>query len=318
MRVMRGAVALFFMSLCAAFGAPAGSLYVNANPGTTYGDRTITNIVWGDGYPAIAMEFRTDSNITFTVPYTGHAQRIANNGLTPWTKDNDNPAFIASHTNIFRTNAFIADTGTVAATYVFTSPMTLVDLIVCDVDDEDRAVISAKDADGNPFAPSNFIFVADGDLSLTNNAGGRDPLELATPPTWNPEAGSLTANVQWNENRTFTILRVPEGRAVSSITVTFTGKRHDNDGQSGNGLGSHIYVGLWATPRGLRWGEGPTPNLPAWSVPTLPGLTNRIEQSADLETWSDAGAVTGPPPPVAHVIWTNSNAAPAQFFRLAP
>lgn len=303
------------------WAAPAGSLFVNANPGTAYGNRTFTSVVWGDGYPVVSLQFNTDTGVVFAAALGGGpAQRIANNGLTPGTLNNDHPDFISVYTNTLRLNALIADTGTVTAVYSFSFPMTLVDIILCDLDDDDRAVISATGAGGAIIAPSNFALVAEGDLSLTNNAGGRPPLELATPPTWNPATGELVAQVAWNENRSYTILRIPEGVAVETVTIAFTGAHADGDGPAGSGLGSHVYANLWATPRPEHIAAAATNPL-TWHIPTLPGLPHALETSADLATWTTLNTVTGPAAPAARVAWTNFSIGPAGYFRyrrLAP
>jgi len=287
--------------------APAECLFVNANPGSSYGDRSFTNITWGDGYPTVSVTFVTDPSIVFT--NAGEPkQRFANNGLTPGSLDNDNPDFISVYTNNLRLNATIADTGTVITTYTFSSPMTLVDLLVCDVDDLDVVQITPYGPGGDPLPPSIFEVVEQGDLSLTNNAGGRPPLELATPPIWNETSGVLTSVVSWNENRTYTILRVPEGIAVKSIKLEFTGHRRDTDGPGGAGLGSHIYIALWATPRALRLQAASLQSgLPAIYVPTLPGLFYEISSSSNLVTWSFAGTQVGPAAPTGHVAWVDSS-----------
>lgn len=296
------------------WAAPAGSLQINANPGTTYGNRAFTDVVWGDGYPLVTLQFSTDTSVVFQAVHGGGpAQRIANNTLDPGTLNNDNPAFTGIYTNRLRLNALIADTGTVTATYAFSSPMTLVDFILCDFDDEDRAVISATGPGGELVAPSNFLFLAEGDLSLTNNAGGRPPLEPATPPAWNPISGELVAQVPWNENRAYTILRAPEGLAVKTFSIAFTGARADADGPTNNGLGAHIYVNLWASPRPERIEAAATPRV--WRLPTLPGLAHAVETSEDFATWTVVNILTGAAAPVAHATWTNQAAAPLEFLR---
>jgi len=307
--------------LMRAQAAKAECLFVNANPGSSYGNRTFTNIVWGDGYPAVSVSFVTDPSIVFTGgDGGGQKQRFANNGLTPGTLNNDNPDFISVYTNILRLNATIADTGTVTTTYTFSTPMTLIDLIVCDVEDLDVVTITPHGPGGDPLPPSILEVVAQGDLSLTNNAGGRPPLELATPPIWNETTGVLTSSVSWNENRSYTILRVPEGVAVESIVLEFTGHRSDTDGPEGSGLGAHIYVAIWATPRALRLQDaGIQSDLPAINLPTLPGLLYEVASSSNLVTWSYAGNVVGPAAPTGHVVWVDTlwtNAAQyPRFYR---
>jgi len=293
---------------------PAGSLQINANPGTTYGNRAFTNVVWGGGYPLASLQFNTDTSVVFAAVHGGGpAQRIANNTIDPGTLNNDNPAFTGVYTNRLRLNALIADTGTVTATYTFSSPMTLIDFILCDFDDDDRAVISATGPGDAPIAPSNFIFLAEGDLSLTNNAGGRPALEPATPPAWNSTTGVLVAQVPWNENRSYTILRAPEGLAIKTFTIAFTGARADSDGPTNSGLGSHIYVNLWASPRPERIEATTTSWI--WRLPTLPGLAHTVETSTDLTTWTVVHTLTGAAAPVAHATWTNAGTAPLEFLR---
>jgi hypothetical protein len=285
----------------ATLAAPAGSLFFNANPGTAYGDRSFSNVVWGDGYPTASLAFYTDPLVVFPPGEGGSAsQRIANNGIAPGTSNNNHPWFVATYTNTLRLNALIADTGTVSAVYTFASPMTLIDLIVCDVDDLDNAVISATGADDQPLAMSNFILFAEGDLSMTNNAGSRPPLELATPPVWNAVSGVLSSSVSWNENRSFTVLRVNEGTAVKSIRVDFTGYRTDTDGPGGSGLGAHIYVNVWASPRVFAWttSTSMTEGI-IGSIPTLPLLHYQLEISTNGMMWETVNTVTGAAAPVA-------------------
>jgi len=308
----------YILALAAAFAlagcmhaeaAPAESLRINANPGTQYGNRTFTNVVWGDGYPLVSVAFVTDASIVFSPDHgSGQKQRFANNSLTPGTLQNDNPDFISIYTNILRLNAMIADTGTVTTTYTFSAPMTLIDLIICDVDDNDMLQVSATGPGGIPLSPSIFQFIADGDLSMTNNAGGRPPLELATPPLWDPVSGVLTSVVSWNENRTFTILRVPEGTAVESIVLTFNGYRADNDGPDGSGLGAHIYVNLWATPRAPVMSAAMAEDFSAqWTIPTLPGLSYSVSASTNTTTWEVLGSFAGPTAPTGHVVWADTD-----------
>jgi len=256
----------------------------------------------------VTVSFETDASIVFTNAGAGQKQRFANNWLWPDTLDNDNPDFIMIYTNRLRLNATIADTGTVTTTYTFSSPMTLVDLIVCDVDDLDVVQITPFGPGGVPLPPSILELVAQGDLSLTNNAGGRPPLEVATPPIWNETSGILTAAVAWNENRSYTILRVPEGLAVESIDLEFTGHRRDADGPSGAGLGAHVYVALWATPRELKvQSAGLQSDRPAINVPTLPGLMYEISSSSNLVTWNYFDTLVGPSAPTGHVEWVDSS-----------
>jgi hypothetical protein len=314
-RFLPGVVAAGLLAGTVSWAAPAESLFVNANPGTAYGNRTFTSVVWGDGYPLASLQFNTDTGVVFSAGLGGGpAQRIANNGLAPNTSNNDQPDFILVYTNTLRLNALIADTGTLSAVYSFSSPMTLVDVILCDIDDGDRAVISATGPGGSVIAPSNFVLIAEGDLSLTTNAGGRPPLEPATPPSWNPATGELAAQVAWNENRSYTILRIPEGVAVDTITITFTGVHPDSDGPAGSGLGSHVYVNLWATPRPEHIAAAATNPL-TWHIPTLPGIAYALETSADLDAWSVMNTVTGPAAPVARLIWTNFSGAASGFYR---
>ncbi len=320
-RLLQALVSTWLLAGAIACAAPAGSLFVNANPGTNYGNRTFTSVVWGDGYPLASLQFITVTGVVFAAAHGGGpAQRIANNGLAPGTLNNDHPAFINVYTNTLRLNALIADTGTVSAIYSFSFPMTLVDVILCDIDDDDRAVISATGPGGTLLAPTNFVLVTQGDLSLTNNANGRPPLELATPPSWNPTTGELVAQVTWNENRSYTILRIPEGVAVETITIAFTGAHADGDGPSGAGLGSHIYVNVWATPRPDRIDVATSGPL-TWQIPTLPGLPYALETSTDMDAWSILNTVTGPAAPAARVMWTNFSVGPSGYFRyrrLAP
>ena len=301
------AITIVFTNAMSARAAPAGSLWINANPGTQYGNRTFTNVVWGDGYPTVSVEFITDDTVVFPPGHGGgQKQRFANNGIAPGNQNNNNPAFTGIYTNTLRLNAMIADTGTVTTTYTFSYPMTLIDLILCDFDDNDMAWISATGPDGEALPPSIFEFIMEGDLSMTNNAGNRPPLELATPPLWNPVSGVLTSAVSFNENRSYTVLRVPEGVAVKTITITFTGYRADNDGPDGGGLGAHIYVNLWATPRDSAWQPASAESTVQWRIPTLPGVMYEISSSSNFTHWELLDTLVGPSAPTGHVIWTDA------------
>lgn len=273
-------------------------LFLNANA-TLYGNRAFTNVVWGSGYPTVSAQFSTSTNVVFSpADGGGQKQRMANNTLTPGLTESDNPDFISVYTNNLRLNALIADTGTVSLTYAFSSAMTLVDLMLTDVDDDDVLTI-ALSGPGGTIAPSNLVFVDEGDLSLTINAGGRPPLELATPPAWNPTTGQLAAQVPWNENRSYTVLRVPEGIAVSNIVLTLSGTNPDTDGPSGPALGSHVYVTLWATPRPLLLAQPETAGTNfQFTIPSLPGRVYRVRAGTEPTAWSTLQTVTGAAAPV--------------------
>ena len=277
-----------------AAAAEAGCLFVNGNP-AAYGDRSITNVTWGDAYPTVSVTFVTQPDIVFApADGGGSKQQFGNNRLTPGTTALDEPAFISVYTNDLRLNALIADTGTVVLTYTFSTPMMLVDVIVADVDQGDSVQVSATAPGGAPLAPGVFQKMGEGDLSLTINAGGRPPLELATPPIWNEITGVLTAAVSWNENRSFTILRNPEGVAVESVTLSFKGASTDTDGPLGSGLGGHVYAALWASPRSHQITSfGPTSGNLALAVPTLPGYADLILESDDLSTWTEVSTFSG-------------------------
>ena len=80
-RLLPGFVAAGLLAGTVTWAAPAGSLFINANPGTTYGNRTFTSVVWGDGYPLVSLQFNTDTGVVFSAMLGGGpAQRIANNG----------------------------------------------------------------------------------------------------------------------------------------------------------------------------------------------------------------------------------------------
>jgi len=305
---------LNLIPMIALFAAPVSRaiepecLFLNAN-GATYGNRAFTNVVWGAGYPTVSAQFSTSTNIVFSpADGGGQKQRMANNTLNPGLAESDNPDFISVYTNNLRLNAMIADTGTVSLTYTFSSAMTLIDLMLTDLDQDDVLTVSLSGSGGS-IAPSNLVFVDEGDLSLTINAGGRPPLELATPPMWNPATGQLAAQVTWNENRSYTILRVPEGIAVSNIVLTFTGANTDTDGPSGPALGSHVYVTLWATPRPLLLAQPEIiePNF-RFTFPSLPGRVYRVRAGTDPNAWSTIQTVTGSAAPIATSIISESAA----------
>jgi hypothetical protein len=313
-RLLAGLGVMLLAAAPSARAADAGCLFLSAS-GSLYGNRGFTNVTWGDGYPAVSAQFVTDPAIVFAPEHgSGPKQRMANNGLTPGTAENDNPAFVGTYTNVLRLNALIADTGTVALTYTFAAPMTLVDLLVTDVDQDDRVLISMTAPGGAPLSPTQLQFAGEGDLSLTLNAGGRPPAELATPPAWTADQGTVTARVTWNENRSYTILRVPEGVVVETITVTFMGSRADSDGPSGSALGAHVYVALWATPRvpavaDVRTADG----VVQLRVPTLPGLAYHVLSGDGVGEWTATNTVVGPAA-TGHVWWAETGPVSAARF----
>lgn len=314
-RLLLGLGVVLFAAAPSARAADAGCLFLNAS-GSLYGNRGFTNVIWGDGYPAVSAQFVTDPAIVFAPEHgSGPKQRMANNGLTPGAAENDNPAFVGIYTNVLRLNALIADTGTVALTYTLATPMTLFDLLVTDVDQDDRVLISMTAPGGAPLSPTQLQFAGEGDLSLTLNAGGRPPAELATPPAWTADQGTVTARVTWNENRSYTILRIPEGVAVETITVTFAGSRADSDGPSGSALGAHVYVALWATPRRVGVaGLDVDASGVHLRVPTLPALAYHVFSGPAVGQWVETNVLVGLSTPAGHTWWTDTGTAQAIRF----
>jgi hypothetical protein len=316
----RGILALMLFVSARGWGAEAASFRFAAGS-APYGDWTANATAWGDGYPAVSGVFAADESLVFPpAEGGGYRQKIGTNTLDPGTTSNDNPAFTGVYPTSLRLNALIADTGVVALTYTLAFATELVDILVCDVDEDDSVVVSATDAAGVPIPASSFARVSEGDLSLTINAGGRPPLELATPPAWNPGTGALVAQVAWNENRSFTVLRPLPGVAVKTVTLTFDGARADSDGPAGAGLGSHIYAGLWPTPRRFEIREAVRQPggslLLRWT--SLPGLGYRVERSLTVGGWGPVVDVTGASSPATttdHTVVPDP-AAPRQFYRV--
>ncbi len=319
------AVSILALGLHDSVGADAECLRIAAG-NAPYGDWSTSNVVWGDGYPTVNAVFSADESLVFDVEHGGgYRQKIGTNSLVSSTPavpnaQNDNPSFIETYPNTLRLNALIADTGTIIMTYTLSFPTELVDIIIADVDEGDSVVVSATDAAGNAVAPASLQMVGEGDLSLTINAGGRPPLELATPPSWNAGTGTLAAQVTWNENRSFTILRPLPGVALKTITLTFTGNRADSDGPTGSGLGSHIYAALWATPRILEVLQfsvaNPTQFLLRWT--SLPGLSYRVQTNTELsEPWTQETTVAGAAAPaVATELLIPIPAVGPEFYRV--
>lgn len=268
--------------------------------GQVYGDWSLLNVRWGQGYPAVNVRFDADASIT--------GQSIWDNHIVRGSNMNDQPEFMKVYTTNLHMNALVADFGRVKMTYDLAFDTELLDLMILDVDEQDHVEVACHKADGTLINPALLAVVMQGDLSRNFNAPGRPPSEPATPPVWDPVTGTLVAGVTWNENRSYTILRssVP----LHSITLTFTGKR----------TGAHIYSGLWATPRAFEL-TGVSRTIAGdfrvrWN--SLPAVPYRIMHSANLVEWVEAWAAEGAASPViATEIIVPIQATPAlRFFRI--
>jgi len=277
---------------------PAGPLIVTVG-GPLYQDWSGPSLQWDQGYPGVNVRIDLDEA-------TG-GQIIADNEFVVGSHLNDQPAFTTTYTSNLRVNFLSAGFGQMKITYDLAFPIQLLDLMLLDVDEEDHVAIECRNRDGAPVDPRLLQLVMEGDLSRNFNAIGRPPSEAATPPVWNAAAGTLTAAVTWNENRSFTVLRpsVP----VSSITLTFTGKR----------TGAHIYPLLWATPRRFEVTEtrrtATGESHLRWT--SLPGIPYRVMRSSNLADWVQVWAGDGAASPelTTQAIISSSELAP-QFFRI--
>ncbi|HUS34626.1 MAG TPA: PQQ-binding-like beta-propeller repeat protein [Verrucomicrobiae bacterium] len=285
---------------------PVGPLLATVN-GSVLGDWSRQNIRWGQGFPAVSVNFDTDETVTGV-----QRQSIWDNEFVRGSSVNDQPDFTKAYTTNLRVNGLVANTGTVKLTYNLAFATQLIDLMVLDVDDQDVVRIECRGIDGTTLSPDVFQIFAQGDLSKLINAIGRPPLEPATPPIWNPAAGTLTAAVLWNENRSYTILRpsVP----LTSITLTFTGKRPAPVGD----WGSHIYAALWATPRPMTLAQTRSPSTGDFHLqwPSLPGVTYRILRSSDLWSWIEAAKIEGAAVPQIFTEAILPGDQSALFFRI--
>jgi hypothetical protein len=285
---------------------PVGPVFVTVN-GSVLGDWSRQDIRWGQGFPVVSVHFDTDEAIT-----GAQRQSIWDNEFARGSPANDQPEFTKVYPTNLRINALVANTGTIKLTYDLMFATQLVDLMVLDVDDEDVVRIECRGVGGAALSPDVLQVFMQGDLSRYINAPDRPPLELATPPIWNPATGMLTAGVPWNENRSFTIFRpsVP----LSSITLTFTGKRPapvDN-------WGSHIYAALWATPRPFTLTQTPPGFTGEFHLrwPSLPGVTYRILRSSDLLNWIEAAKVEGASAPELSTEAVLQRDQSALFFKI--
>jgi Calx-beta domain-containing protein len=287
---------------------PVGPLIV-AVGGSVVGDWSRQDLRWGQGYPAADVRFDSDESVG-----GGQRQSMWDNEFARGSTMNDQPGFITNYTSNLRVNALVANTGRVTLTYDLAFGTQLVDLMILDVDDEDHVRIECRGLDGNPLDPGLLQILMQGDLSRFVNAPPRPASEAASPPVWDPVAGTLTASVVWNENRSFTILRpsVP----LSSVTLTFTGKRAAPPGD----WGSHIYAALWATSRAFQFTEtrrnATGESELRWT--SLPGVPYRILRSSNLVDWVQAWAGEGAALPelTTQAVVPNSEAASAQFFKI--
>lgn len=283
----------------------AGPLLATVN-GSVVGDWSRQNIRWGQGFPAVTVNFDTDETVTGV-----QRQSIWDNEFVRGSTANDQPDFTRAYTTNLRVNGLVANTGRVKLTYDFAFATQLVDLLVLDVDDEDVVHIECRGIDGAALSADVLQISIQGDLSKTLNPPPR-PLEPATPPIWNPATGTLIAAVPWNENRSFTVFRpsVP----LTSITLTFIGKRPAPAGD----WGSHIYAALWATPRPLTLAQTRLASTGDFHLqwPSLPGVTYRILRSSDLWSWIEAAKIEGAAVPQIFTEAILPGDQSALFFRI--
>jgi hypothetical protein len=278
--------------------AAAGPLIVTV-AGPISRDWTGLSLPWGYGYPAVNVRFDLDQAIS--------GQMIADNEIVRGSNLNDQPEFTSAYTRNLRVNFLVADFGQAKLTYDLAFPTQFLDLMVLDVEEGDHVRIECRKPDGTALDPKLLRLIMQGDLSRNYNVPGRPLSEAATPPVWDPAAGTLSAAVAWNENRSFTVLRpsVP----VASITLTFTGNR----------TGAHIYAGLYATPPALAITEtrhiGAESHL-RWS--SLPGISYRVMQSSNLVDWlvGWTGSGAASPEVTTQAIIPNTERPSSQFFKV--
>lgn len=285
-----------------------GSFIVTVG-GSVLGDWSRQDLRWGQGYPKVDVRFDSDELVG-----GGQRQSMWDNEFARGSTMNDQPGFITNYTGNLRVNGLVANTGQVTLTYDLAFATQLVDLMILDVDDEDHVRIECRGLDGHPLDPGLLQLLMQGDLSRFANASPRPASEAASPPVWDPVAGTLTASVTWNENRSYTILRpsVP----LTSVTLTFTGKRAAPPGD----WGSHIYAALWATPRPFQFTETRR-NVAGESElrwTSLPGVPYRILRSSNLVDWVQAWAGEGAALPelTTQAVVPSSEPASAQFFKI--
>lgn len=203
-----------------------------------------------------------DTTVTFSadesIGYTDSplsSQRTALNTLTYTVASSgaprpyDNPAVFSAYGSTLPLLMQFSSGGVSVLTYRFASPISrALDLFLTDVDTGDAVTVTAFGPGGTPLTLSSWQLVGEGDLSLYQDVGSAlGP--LATPPTVFISSSSIdvTAAVDYNQNRSYTILRTPEGQAIESINITFTGNLTPTLNGSDPLLawnGSHIYTGL--------------------------------------------------------------------------
>ena len=278
----------------------AGPLIVTVS-GPIYRDWERPNLQWGYGYPTVNVRFDLDEGIG------RQRQIIADNEIVRGSNMNDQPDFISNYSGNLRVNFLAADFGQAKIIYDFAFPTQLFDLMVLDVEEDDHIRIECRKPDGTPIDPRLLQLVMQGDLSRNYNAPDRPPSEAATPPVWDPVAGTLSAAVTWNENRSYTVLRpsVP----VASITLTFAGNR----------TGAHIYAGLWARPPALALIENRHVQGEShlrWT--SLPGISYRVMQSSNLIDWVQGwtGMGTAAPELTTQAIIPSLEQRSSQFFKV--
>ncbi len=133
-------------------------------------------------------------------------------------------------------------TGTTAKlTHDFSEPVTDLNLILYDIDENDVVTITARDARGNPITDFSTWSSLTGDMTTWN-----DPPSAALP-SWDPTTGIVSASTANNENRSYLILKPDQ--PVLEITVHFDPE---------DVAGRHMYVGLfgncsYSDPKSLLW-----------------------------------------------------------------
>ncbi|HPQ95368.1 MAG TPA: GEVED domain-containing protein, partial [Thiolinea sp.] len=128
--------------------------------------------------------------------------------------------------------------GTLTVSYRFDQPTGNVDLLLLDIDDEDRVTLAAVDALGRPVSDFRGWRYRAGDMSVWAN-----PDPVAEAPRWDAGSATVTSMDDGNDNRSFAIL-TPDV-LLSELKVTFRAPAV---------TGRHVYTTLHSTLDG-RDGE---------------------------------------------------------------
>lgn len=180
----------------------------------------------------------------------------------------NNPFFLSplkcQMTDIFRLAAKQVDAqgrGFVELDFRFLGPLVKdLHLVVLDIDEgsglrQERLIINAWDniaaGASDKVDPRRWVIMGQGDASVDHGADN-DSLETTEPPYWyhlndgTPNAtGMLLARKKANQNRDFTVLKMPDG--VARLRVVFRASRKE-----ASSIGSHAYIGLWRSSQACR------------------------------------------------------------------